>query len=921
MTARHSGTRAADGGLSPPDAGERIVEDRPLPWLLRQKVAVPDRVTGYFDRAALVSRAMPTRHRLTVLMAPGGFGKTTLLAECCRRLRGDGIPVAWVSVDEKDEAAILDTYTAYACRSATAHASAGVESLGMSALGLAGRETGGRTEFEMREVEARDGPFVLVFDEVERLGSPDTVALLDFLLQRGPPNLHLALACRELPVGLNIAGAVLDGHATVLSADDLRFSSSEVAAFFDGKLSGSQLDAVMSESAGWALALRISRNEMEKGAGAGARASRNIVENWVQSRLLTGLGMEDREFLLDIALFEWMDAALLDEVLERSDSMRRIDTMPVLDGLLEPVRDGATDVWRLHPLIREHCVRRRFRETPQRFRTVHRRIAGAVARRGQTVAAMRHAVEAGEPALAGDILEGAGGVGLYLRGGVVQFQAAARLLGEDVGPERPQLALVRCLSSILSGRMQEARERYDSVSGLLQGLDPDESDAALELAANHLVVLGMIALYGSERFGSALIRTLLADIARLGESPRIDASTRGHLEYSLCIAGNMTADFKAALDHAERARRCFAESRYMSMFTDIQEGQAAMAQGRVRDAAALYRRARRAARQTYVRDTEPAAICEGLLRELALECGVAAPDADPARVPRALATGSTSFQAYAAAAGACVDQTLRDKGVAAALAAAEEMLDYVRAARLPALERYLSALGVSLLATAGRIGDGEQAWESDGLPDAAADCLDLTCQTWREMEALSCARLRLTIRRGHFEEARSFAEELRAVAEARGLKRTLIRALALSTVLEVRAGAAEAAAGHLKAYLGLYAGTPYAGPLVREREDCAALLAEILADAPDSPTGKAARSLLGAMERANNGLRPALSAREWEVLQRLGSQQDKQIAAELGMTAYGVRYHIRKLFAKLGAHSRAEALRRAREVGLVPGEY
>ena len=101
-----------------PDEGS--VDARAAPWLLRQKIAIPDRVAGYFDRAALVDRAMPTRRRLTAVVAPGGFGKTTLLGECCRRAREDGIPVAWVSVDEQDEPAVLDTYVACACRSAAA---------------------------------------------------------------------------------------------------------------------------------------------------------------------------------------------------------------------------------------------------------------------------------------------------------------------------------------------------------------------------------------------------------------------------------------------------------------------------------------------------------------------------------------------------------------------------------------------------------------------------------------------------------------------------------------------------------------------------------------------------------------------------------------------------------------------------------
>ena len=904
------------------EADGRSGDERPFPWLLRQKIAVPDRVAAYLDRVGLVEWAMPTRRRLTVLQAPGGFGKTTLLAECCRRLREDGIPTAWVSVDEQDEPDMLDTYIAYACQSAAAGVAAdtvaGSEKLASPGLDKARGGSESRTGLAVREIADLEGPFVLVFDELERLGNPGSAALLDFLLQRGPPNLHLAFACRQLPAGVNVAGAVLEGRAAILSTDELRFSKSEVADFFDGRLSRPRLAALMSESAGWPFALRISRNELGSGQRGHAGAAQEFVENWVESRLFAGLGEENREFLLDIGLFEWMDTALLDNVLERSDSMRRIGTMPSLVGLLEPVRDGRREVWRLHPLIREYCARRRFRETPQRFRSIHRRIAGALMRRGETVVAMRHAVEAGEPDLAGDILERAGSFRVWLREGLVQFLAADRWLGEEVIEARSRLALAHCLALILSGRLEEARARYRSVAARLGGLDAEAGDAEFELAVDNSVVRGMLALYGGERFGSDLTRTLLADLAQLAASPRVDVLTRGHLEHGQCIASSMTAEFGAALEHAARARQCFGESRYMTMYIDVQVGQVAMAQGRVRDAEAYYRRAQRVANNTYVLDAVPAAICGGLLQELALECDRAAPGAALARVPEALAKGSSPYSAYAAAAGAAIELRLRDEGVDGALAAADKMLDYVQAARLPALARYVSALRVSLLAIAGRIGDGEEAWALDDLPEEAADCLDLAGQGWREMEALSCARLRLTIGRERFEAARGFADALRAVAAARGLRRTLMRGLSLSVVLEHRAGEAAAAAGHLEAYLRLYAETPYAGPLVRERADCAQMLAAFLESAPESSCKETARSLLTAMVMADPR-QSVLSVRERQVLQRLEEgQQDKEIAAALGLSAYGVRYHIRNMFTKLGARNRAEVVRCAREMGLTP---
>ncbi len=912
-------TGGGDARSSSADNGRRSDDGRSLPWLLGQKVSVPERVAGHLHRAELVELAMPTRRRLTVVQAAGGFGKTTLLAECCRRLREDGVRTAWVSVDEQDEPGVLDTYIAYACQTAMAGAVAALEGLATSDLGQVRGGTERRIEIALREIADLGEPFVLVFDELERLENLESAAQLEFMLKRGPPNLHLAFACRELPTGVNIAGVVLEGRGAVLSADDLRFSRLEVTELFERKLSGDRLKALMSESAGWPFALRIFHNEMAGGGRGAARASQDFVENWVESRLFAGIGAEDREFLLDIGLFAWMDAVLLDEVLERSGSMRAIGTMPVLTGLLEPVRDGVMDVWRLHPLIREHCIRRRYRETPQRFRAINRRIAEALARRGQTASAMRHAIEAGEPAFAGEIMERAGGVRLFIREGLAQFLAAERRLTEDVVDARPRLGLARCLALVVSGRMEEAKERYGLLAARIGCLEDDAREDALELAAENCVVRGLIAMYGGERLGSAVIRTHLTEVARLANSPSIDVLTRGLMECSLCVAGGMTANFETALDHAARARPYLLQSRYTMIFLDVQTGQIALAQGRAKDAEAQYRRAERVAQELYGAKSEPSAICGALLQELALECGRALPHAESAGISEALATGSSPVQAYAAASGTVLELKLRDEGVESALTSAEAVLDYVRGAGLSALTRHALALRVSLLVTAGRIGDAERAWKLDDLPEQTAGCLDLEGQSWREMEALSCARLRLMIGSGRFGEGRAFARELRELAAARGLRRTLMRALALSAVLEVRAGGA--ATGHLESYLDLYAETPYAWPLAREREDCAQALAAFLEADRDFGSKEAARSLLAAMERAGTPLQPVLTARERDVLQRLGRQRDKEIATEVGLSAFGVRYHIRKLFAKLGVRKRSEAVQRAKKMGLLPGDF
>ena len=898
---------------------DSLVAEPPLPWLLRQKVTIPDPVVGYLHRSELVERAMPTRNRVTVLKAPAGFGKTTLLAECCRRLAHDGIPTAWVSLDEHDEScepAVLDTYIAFACQCA------GLDVPEAQGPGEAGGAPASRAEFVTWAIEALGRPFVIALDELERLSRAESGSLLDTLLNRGPPNLHLALSCRELPAGLKIAGAALEGRAAILTTDDLRFSTSESARFLDLNLPRSDKAAAIDDAAGWPLALRVSRNMMQSGAPGGVRATQDIVENWVESRLFEGLGADDREFLLDIGLFDWIDAGLVDEVLERSDSMRRIDAMPVLVGLLEPVRGGASNTWRLHPLIKDYSARRRFRETPERFRFIHRRIGEALMRRGEIVSAMRHAMEAGDGALAGEFLESVGAVRLWLQQGLVQFLAAERLLSEDVIAARPRLALAHCAALLMSGRLEEARQRYRATASALRDRAADAPGDDFETEVDECIVRGAIALFGGERIGSGWAQAVLADLAQLAASPRIDPRIRGNLEYGLCIGHHWTAQFEAALDRAARARQYLGESPYMTMYVDLQVGQVAMAQGRVNDAVEHYLRARRVARQSYVLDAAAMTIARVLLQELELECGRLDSVGEPCSVPMALVASGTPFSAYAAACGTAIDLRFRDEGVDSSLAALDEMLEHVRGAGLVSLVRYLCALRVLVLATAGRVGDGERSWRLDELPEDPDGCLDLDGQSWREMEALSCARLRWLIASERHEAGRVFAGGLRAAAAARGLRRTLMRAQALTIVLEHRSGRTAAAIGHLREFLDLFADTAYAHPLTHDREDCEVVLGAYLDSAPDSRHRDTAESLLAAVRRSGDGSQPVLSEREREVLRRFEQRQhDKQIAADLGLSTYGVRYHIRSLFTKLEASTRAEAVRRARELGLLLGDH
>ena len=145
-----------------------------------------------------------------------------------------------------------------------------------------------------------------------------------------------------------------------------------------------------------------------------------------------------------------------------------------------------------------------------------------------------------------------------------------------------------------------------------------------------------------------------------------------------------------------------------------------------------------------------------------------------------------------------------------------------------------------------------------------------------------------------------------------------MRALALRVRLEQQAKAPQASLRRVRRYLGLFAESPLMLPMVLEREACEAPLRRFFRRAdPGAAESGTAQLLLAAMRRAEDRSGLSLSDREREVLRLLpGNPPVKSMARLLGLSVHGVRYHLRKLFAKLNATSRPELLRRAEELGL-----
>ena len=878
-------------------------------WLLQAKVSVPEPGASLVPRQELLQRLDGVlERRFAALQAPAGFGKTAVLADFSRSKQAQGLVVAWISLDDNDTPSGFGSYLAYAFECA------GLDLAGLSELD-AWSSSPATNQIGMlaRAIDRHGAPCLLVLDEVDRLPG-ETVELIQRLLEHGPGNLHVGLAFRANP-GLDLAMRILDGSGMVVGVEEFRFSRSEIDRFFNGKLSLRQLTAVEERTAGWPVALMVERNEQFGGAGVQGVETARVASDFVRVRLLRGLSKEDRAFVCQLAVFDRIDPEMVDEVLGTGDAGARIAGLWSLDGLLAPIGQGG-NVRCLHPLARDHCVNLLTREDPRQRRTVHAGIARALARRGQFLPAWRHARSAGDGGLVGELIEQAGVFDLWLRHGVPQLFSANEFLTKEIEAPYPRLALLRSVVLRMGTKADEAMALYESVARTTDGFSRDREGGDAGLLAVDRVFTRVVLAGGSHQALQDEVDTLLPT-ERVTDGDERGRLLLGGKSLVLCGSCYESARFDECRRHAASARVCFGdEKQYGNIVLDVYLGMAAMAQGRADEAASCYARAWRGARAHFSSDTSLAVCLDAVRIELDLER-----NREKAIEPQTL-KGLSQLRAVwadidAAAIAVSAELALEQGESEAVTQLLARTREAVRTMRSEALSRHVAGLLVSHLAESGDLGEAARVWREEALPEEPAALLDLGGQSWRTMESLACARIRLLAAQGEFTGAEALASHLCATASEHGLVRTRLRGLALSMAASEGAGRNDRAVERMAEFLGVAREADYVRPLVRCREVSRAALGRLLETGPDGDTRDAAESMLARLDERKPDT-PVFSARELQVLAEVSQgRRNKEIADRLGISEPGVRFHLARIYRKTGVSQRYEAVRNAQLLGVL----
>ena len=364
--------------------------------LVESKLHPPPARPGIVARTGLVERLLAADTVPVVgVVAPAGYGKTTLLAQWAQRTAHR---VGWVSVDRRDnDPAVLLTYVAVALDR--------VEPIDPRVVrGLAGPGASivGAVDRLAAAMVAMTGPVALVLDHLESLENQECLDAVAELAARLPADAQLLVASRARPP-LPVAVLRAQGRVVELGVEDLAMDHQEARALLEGAgvgLDDAEVEELVLRTEGWPVGLYLAALAHKAGgpprhAWAGFTGDDRFMADYLWSELLGQLPPERVTFLTRTAVLERMGGPLCDAVLDTTGSSAVLAWLEGSNLLLVPL-DRQRRWYRYHHLFHELLRTELGRREPELIPELHRRAASWCEANGLLESAIDHAQAAGD---------------------------------------------------------------------------------------------------------------------------------------------------------------------------------------------------------------------------------------------------------------------------------------------------------------------------------------------------------------------------------------------------------------------------------------------------------------------------------------------------------------------------------------------
>jgi LuxR family maltose regulon positive regulatory protein len=582
-------------------------QDRTPHPLLATKLHVPRPRPRLVPRIRLVERLQQGLARpLTLVSAPAGFGKTTLLAQWFAQSR---MPVAWLSLETEDnDPTRFLSYLIAALQTLDAQ---------VGAIALAMLRTPQPPSLEAvlavltNDLSERDGgDAVLVLDDYHTITAESIQRGMSFLLRHLPPQLHLVLATRADPP-LPLARLRARGLLTEVRTAELRFGAAEAGTFLQTMM-GLDLDAsaiatIESRTEGWIAGLQLAALSLQgrtdiSGFLAAFSGSHRYVLDYLSEEVLARQPSAVQTFLLHTSILERLCGPLCDAVTEQEGSQAMLEALERAN-LFVVALDDERRWYRYHHLFADVLRRRLHQREPTLPPDLHRRASAWYERHNLTIEAVQHALAVPDAELAANLIEPIALTVAY-QGQISTVLEWLHALPGELIRTRPRLGVYYARLLISTNQFEAAEELLQQAERNIQEELPVEQVQVI-LGWVLSVRAGIAAFSGDLERAVSLAREALTLLPESDIYPRAGALVTAIRSY--LVSGDVTSDTELAVAAADVFIRASGHL-FATVTSTCLLARLHILQGRFRQAAATYEQLMQVVLRPEVLQTAPSSL-------------------------------------------------------------------------------------------------------------------------------------------------------------------------------------------------------------------------------------------------------------------------------------------------------------------------
>ena len=447
--------------------------------LVEVKLAAPSPRPGTVAKADAIAQLCGSTLPFATVVAPAGYGKTTLLAKWAE---ADPRPFAWVALDGSDDDAVV--FLRY-----VAGAIHGVEPVPAEVFdalsGPGGSNWSNRVPRVGSALGALESPLVLVLDDLHAVTSPSCLDVLAALVEYVPPGSQIAIASREDPA-LPLGRWRAHGLVQEIGVADLRLDEREAKLLLEAagvELDGTELAELTEQTEGWPAGLYLSALSMQAGGAsptsvAGFTGGDRFVSEYFRFELLSRLPPVEAQFLKYTSVLDRMSGGLCDVVLETTRSAHTLEALEHRNCFVVPL-DRQGEWYRYHHLFAELLRNELERSEPNTVPALNRRAMDWCIAHDFTEAAIRYGHAAGEMDTVAGLVD-ALALAVHYDGRLETLDEWLGWFGDDELRRYPALAVVGGWVRALTGRPAEAERWLALADGATSAIPLSDGSATIE---------------------------------------------------------------------------------------------------------------------------------------------------------------------------------------------------------------------------------------------------------------------------------------------------------------------------------------------------------------------------------------------------------------------------------------------------------